>query len=94
MHHVLTFVGFDVLQFAFRTDIVAAATPNISPLFTILGTAIIVDELPFGDPRPAASLFGLRLLCVVPHRVQGAAETFVELGPGIQYQFNALIQMV
>jgi hypothetical protein len=48
MHHIFTLVRFDVLDSALRAPIVAATTPNVGPFLTVLGAAIIIDELPFG----------------------------------------------
>jgi hypothetical protein len=48
MDHLCALVRFNVLNPALRASIVAAATPNISPLFGVFGAAIIIYELPFG----------------------------------------------
>jgi len=48
MDHLCALVRFNVLNPALRASIVAAATPNISPLFRVFGAAIVIYELPFG----------------------------------------------
>jgi len=48
MHHFLATVRLYIFDPALRASIVAAATPNISPLFGVFGAAIIIYELPFG----------------------------------------------
>jgi hypothetical protein len=47
MDHLFALVRFNVLDTALRASIVAAATPNISPLFGVFGAPIIIYELPF-----------------------------------------------
>jgi hypothetical protein len=47
MDHLFALVRFNVLNPAFRASIVAAATPNISPLFGVFRAAIIIYELSF-----------------------------------------------
>jgi hypothetical protein len=47
MDYLFALVRFDVLNSAFWASIVAAATPNVSPFFSIFGAAIIIHELPF-----------------------------------------------
>jgi hypothetical protein len=47
MYDFLALVRLDVLDPALRTLIVAAATPNIRPLFAIFGAPIIIHELSF-----------------------------------------------
>jgi hypothetical protein len=47
MDHLLAPVRLNVLNPALRASIVAAATPNISPLFAVFGAAIIIYELSF-----------------------------------------------
>jgi hypothetical protein len=45
--HFLAIVRLDVFDPALRASIVAAATPNISPFFSVFGAAIIIHELSF-----------------------------------------------
>ena len=40
MEHVLTLVRLNVFQATLRAAVVAATTPNISPLFTILADSL------------------------------------------------------
>jgi hypothetical protein len=47
MEHVLTLVRLNVFQATLRAAVIAATTPNISPLFAIFGAAIIIHELSF-----------------------------------------------
>jgi len=47
MDHLFALIRFNVLNPALRASIVAAATPNISPLFGVFGAAIIIYELSF-----------------------------------------------
>jgi hypothetical protein len=46
--HFLALVRFNVFDSALRASIVATATPNVGPLFTIIRTAVIVNELRLG----------------------------------------------
>jgi hypothetical protein len=48
MNDLFALVRFNVLNPAFRASIVAAATPNVGPLFAIVRTAVIVNELRLG----------------------------------------------
>jgi len=48
MHYYLALVRLNVLYPALRTPVVAAAAPNISPLFPIIRAAVIINKLRFG----------------------------------------------
>lgn len=45
--YFLALVRLNVLHATFWASIIAAATPNVCPLFTIAGAAVIIDELFF-----------------------------------------------
>jgi len=47
MDHLFALVRFNILNPALRASIVAAATPNISPLFGVFVAPIIIYELSF-----------------------------------------------
>jgi hypothetical protein len=43
VHYFLALVRFDVLGSTLRASVVAAATPNVCPFFTVFRAAIIID---------------------------------------------------
>jgi hypothetical protein len=46
MDNLLAFIWLDIFDSTLRAPIIAAATPNISPLSSVIGAPIVVDELP------------------------------------------------
>src|ERR1700688_3605260 len=64
VNHLLTLVRLNVLDSALRAPVVAATTPDISPFFSIFGTAIVIDELSFRHHYPPH----LKLVSLFPAR--------------------------